>query len=219
MARVVEESVACGINLNNKDSSRDRDPSFKGIEVGVVLGVDFNGKEQEMIEIPVSRERVRGKAEELRFVVRSYIRNRDLQNPEQSMVFCNVYVANVENERKELWEFIVNIQAQSLILWVIGRDFNTILDPLKRRGGVCNMVSIRNFQAFLLQAKLVDVPLEGIRLTSSMGASSMGFLWPRIHMMAFPSASFIRSLISPMLVIHSIPLTNLNIVISLGLLI
>ncbi|KAK0595949.1 hypothetical protein LWI29_011376 [Acer saccharum] len=63
MARVVEESVARCINLNNKDSSRDNEPWFvkeevtKVIEVGSSLGIDLNGKEQEMIDILVSRER------------------------------------------------------------------------------------------------------------------------------------------------------------------
>ncbi|KAK1577181.1 hypothetical protein Q3G72_019617 [Acer saccharum] len=63
MARIVEESVARGINLNNRDSSRDKEPWFveeevtKVIEVGAALGVDFNGKEQEMIDILLSRER------------------------------------------------------------------------------------------------------------------------------------------------------------------
>ncbi|KAI9196583.1 hypothetical protein LWI28_025145 [Acer negundo] len=61
--RVVEESVARGINLNNTDHSEDKEEwrleedVAKVIEVGRALGIDFNGKEQEMIEIISSKEK------------------------------------------------------------------------------------------------------------------------------------------------------------------
>ncbi|KAK3172180.1 hypothetical protein Dsin_033161 [Dipteronia sinensis] len=52
------------------------------------------------------------------------------------------------------------------MLWCIGGDFNTVLDPLERRGGgVCNMGSVRSFCSFVLRARVVDLPLHGVSYT------------------------------------------------------
>ena len=66
------------------------------------------------------------------------------------MVFCNVYAANSEKDRNELWNFILQAQNSLPFPWCIGGDFNTVLNPLERRGSTCNMGSIRNFNAFIL---------------------------------------------------------------------
>ncbi|KAK1563702.1 hypothetical protein Q3G72_031471 [Acer saccharum] len=48
-----------------------------------------------------------------------------------------------------------------LISWCMGGDFNSVLDPSERVGAGCNMSSVRNFNAFILEAKLLDLPLHG----------------------------------------------------------
>ena len=42
--------------------------------------------------------------------------------------FCNVYAVNQEVGRRELWQFILNTQSSLSGPWVIGGDFNTVLD-------------------------------------------------------------------------------------------
>ena len=83
------------------------------------------------------------------------------------MVFCNVYAANTEKDHKELWNFILQAQNSLHFPWCIGGDFNTVLNPSERRGSVCNMGSIKNFNSFILQAKVVDLPIRGSRFTWS----------------------------------------------------
>ncbi|KAK3200773.1 hypothetical protein Dsin_024188 [Dipteronia sinensis] len=45
--------------------------------------------------------------------------------------------------------------------WCIGGDFNTVLHPSERKGGICNMSSVNSLNAFVLQARVVDLPLTG----------------------------------------------------------
>ncbi|KAK3225982.1 hypothetical protein Dsin_005844 [Dipteronia sinensis] len=106
------------------------------------------------------------------FLVKACIPNQrciilagELLKIRMDVAFCNVYVANVESERKELWEFISTSQNAFLMRWCIGGNFNTVLDPSERRGGESAMVSIKNFSSFVSKAKVVDIPLRGIYFT------------------------------------------------------
>ncbi|KAK2650234.1 hypothetical protein Ddye_017723 [Dipteronia dyeriana] len=83
----------------------------------------------------------------------------------KEVVFCNVCAANVENKRKKLWDFILNFQAMFIVLWCIGRDFNSVRDSSERKWGVCNMASIHNFNYFISKAQVVDLPLRGLTFT------------------------------------------------------
>ncbi|KAK3218309.1 hypothetical protein Dsin_012279 [Dipteronia sinensis] len=53
------------------------------------------------------------------------------------------------------------------LLWCIGGDFNTVLDPLERKGGDCNKNSMKSFNDFILKAMVVDIPMHGIYFTCS----------------------------------------------------
>ncbi|KAK3226982.1 hypothetical protein Dsin_006844 [Dipteronia sinensis] len=85
----------------------------------------------------------------------------------KEVVFCNVYAANNESERKELCDYILDSEAYFPIPWCISGDFNTVLDTSERRGGWGSRVSIRNFNSFILGAKVIDIPLRGIPFTWS----------------------------------------------------
>ncbi|KAK2650617.1 hypothetical protein Ddye_018106 [Dipteronia dyeriana] len=98
---------------------------------------------------------------------RCIILEGELLRLKKQLVLCNVYAANSETERKELWEYILNVQSSSSFPWCIGGDFNTILDPSERIGAGCDMSSIQNFNSFVLRAKVVDLPLQYISFTWS----------------------------------------------------
>ncbi|KAK3219223.1 hypothetical protein Dsin_013193 [Dipteronia sinensis] len=51
------------------------------------------------------------------------------------------------------------MKSSTLLPWCLGGDFNTILEPSKRKGLGCNMGSIRNFNSFVLKANVVNLPL------------------------------------------------------------
>ncbi|KAK2651093.1 hypothetical protein Ddye_018582 [Dipteronia dyeriana] len=83
------------------------------------------------------------------------------------VVMCNVCTTGMESERKILWDFIVNNQVFFQYLWVLGGDFNDVLLQSKRIGEGCCQSSIRNFNAFIREAKVVDIPLLGMSFTWS----------------------------------------------------
>ncbi|KAK3189252.1 hypothetical protein Dsin_028813 [Dipteronia sinensis] len=68
-------------------------------------------------------------------------------------------------ERKQFWEFLLNAQASFPVPWCFGGDFNTVRDPAERKGGPCTMSSLRSFNAFILKAKVVDIPMLGSNFT------------------------------------------------------
>ncbi|KAK2640393.1 hypothetical protein Ddye_028188 [Dipteronia dyeriana] len=84
---------------------------------------------------------------------------RELLRIMKEVVFCNVYAANVENERKELWDFILNPQASFPDPWCMGGDFNTVLDPSERKGGDCNTASMCNLNSFISETWLENKDL------------------------------------------------------------
>ncbi|KAK2652972.1 hypothetical protein Ddye_012828 [Dipteronia dyeriana] len=79
--------------------------------------------------------------------------------------FCNVYAANKEEERMGLCQYILNAQISLPGIWVIGGDFNTVLDQNERVGGIGNVGSMRNFKGFIDAARVVDLPLQGMAFT------------------------------------------------------
>ncbi|KAK3204961.1 hypothetical protein Dsin_019007 [Dipteronia sinensis] len=81
--------------------------------------------------------------------------------------FCNVYADNIESSRKVLWHDIATILNSFPIPWVVGGDFNSVLDPSERIGVSSNLGSIRNFNSFVLRAKIIDIPLQGMTFTWS----------------------------------------------------
>ncbi|KAK3222180.1 hypothetical protein Dsin_009205 [Dipteronia sinensis] len=83
----------------------------------------------------------------------------------KEVAFCNVHTHNSENERVELWDFIVWAQPSFSMPWCMGGDFNTVLCDTERKGGASNSASMRNFRSFLLQAKVVDIPIHGCAFT------------------------------------------------------
>ncbi|KAK0607568.1 hypothetical protein LWI29_016836 [Acer saccharum] len=109
---------------------------------------------------------------------RSIILIGALVGVQQEVTFCNVYAANIEGERKELWKYVVEVQNSFPIPWCIGGDFNTVLSPDERRGRGCDMVSIRNFNDFVLRAKVMDLPLDGMPFTWTN--SRVSAAWARL---------------------------------------
>ncbi|KAK2643607.1 hypothetical protein Ddye_025370 [Dipteronia dyeriana] len=63
--------------------------------------------------------------------------------------FCNVYAANEESSRIEVWKYILNAQASLNGPGVIVGDFNTVLEMCERNGSVGSLWSMRNFKVFI----------------------------------------------------------------------
>ncbi|KAK3189920.1 hypothetical protein Dsin_029481 [Dipteronia sinensis] len=89
----------------------------------------------------------------------------ELMELKKMVVVCNIYAANTESGRKELWDFLCREQSSFLFPWVFGGDFNTVFDPSERRGRGCIMSSVICFNSFILSSKVVDIPLLGMQFT------------------------------------------------------
>ncbi|KAK3227784.1 hypothetical protein Dsin_007646 [Dipteronia sinensis] len=68
----------------------------------------------------------------------------------KEIVLCNIYTPYLANERRELWNFILDAQKLFLIPWVMGGDLNDVLDPSERVGASCDMGTINSFKNFTL---------------------------------------------------------------------
>ncbi|KAK2659183.1 hypothetical protein Ddye_005716 [Dipteronia dyeriana] len=171
------------------------DEPSKVLQTGVALGFDFFEREQELESVLPRREeedelrlneiRVRVESEgasgglislwnEDLFSVEACITSKrciilveELRVLKKKVIFCNVYASNVEIERKDLWDYLVNVQNSLPLPWCIGKDFNSVLNVSERKGDGCYMGSILNFNAFVLKARVVDILLEGGSFTWS----------------------------------------------------
>ncbi|KAK2635552.1 hypothetical protein Ddye_030344 [Dipteronia dyeriana] len=119
------------------------------------------------------------------FIAKACIKNSrctviagELMKLAKEIAFCNVYGPNFENERVVLWEFIIGAQVSLPMPWCNGGDFNTVLNEAERIGGICNKVSMRNFNSFMLQAKVVDIPMHGCTFSWSNNRDSAS--WARL---------------------------------------
>ncbi|KAK3228761.1 hypothetical protein Dsin_000642 [Dipteronia sinensis] len=68
---------------------------------------------------------------------------------------------------RELWGFMVNVQQYFDRPWIMRGDFNTISNESERRGGGFNKWSAKAFNIFILQAKVIDMPVHGITFSWS----------------------------------------------------
>ncbi|KAK3227949.1 hypothetical protein Dsin_007811 [Dipteronia sinensis] len=74
---------------------------------------------------------------------RCIILEGELLGKKKELIICNIYAANVEVDRKELWDYILNVQSTFSLPWCLGGDFNMVLDPSERKGVGCDMGSLR----------------------------------------------------------------------------
>ncbi|KAK3217733.1 hypothetical protein Dsin_011703 [Dipteronia sinensis] len=83
----------------------------------------------------------------------------------KEVVICNVYAPNTDAERVELWEFIVNNQRRFPVPWIVGGDFNVVLNASEKLGGPPIWSHLRNFRNFIDAAMLVNLPMHGFPFT------------------------------------------------------
>ncbi|KAK3220515.1 hypothetical protein Dsin_014485 [Dipteronia sinensis] len=107
----------------------------------------------------------------------------------KDIVFCNVYAASVESERRELWDFILASQQSLTAPWCVGGDFNTVLDPSERVGVSENLGSYRNFASFIAQANIIDIPLHGMSYTWSNNRKTEA--WARLDRFLLSAVYFV----------------------------
>ncbi|KAK3227568.1 hypothetical protein Dsin_007430 [Dipteronia sinensis] len=163
------------------------DEVTKVIEVGIALGLDFNGKETEIGERIARRERedeelmAVGNVNILMIVISWNVRG--LGKGEKRRM-----VRGVVNRHKPEIMFVQESKLKSFpVPWFVAGDFNTILEPSERVGVGYDLVSMRNFHSFITQAGIMDIPMHGPKYTWSNNRAVEA--WERLN----------RFLISPII--------------------
>ncbi|XP_028083295.1 uncharacterized protein LOC114284558 [Camellia sinensis] len=80
-------------------------------------------------------------------------------------VFINVYGPNDVSKRALLWDTIINIRTSFQKPWCMGGDYNEIRNIEDRRGCVRRDRGMLEFNNFIDQLELVEVPMLGSRFT------------------------------------------------------
>lgn len=80
-------------------------------------------------------------------------------------VFLNVYGPNDLSKRARLWESIVNIRTSFQKPWYMGGDYNEIRNIKDRKGCIRRDSGMIEFNNFINQLELVEVPMLGRRFT------------------------------------------------------
>ncbi|KAK3199332.1 hypothetical protein Dsin_022747 [Dipteronia sinensis] len=164
VAKIIEKGVSLGIINSNKEevqATKDNTETeqhggvkvsnmipwnlevelARTLETGVALGFNFHGKENEILEVILSKEQQdeeRGIGVEAEgasgglislwnnelFSVKACVSNkrciilqREILELKKLVVFCNVYAVTVESERRQLWEYL--LEASSIISYAV----------------------------------------------------------------------------------------------------
>ncbi|KAK2634027.1 hypothetical protein Ddye_028819 [Dipteronia dyeriana] len=183
VAKVIEIEVAFGFDFDGRENEESKlilfdfrvVKSLGGLLLTKGVRVDANGLAGGLVTL----------WNEVFFEVKTCITNEIciilsgmLTKLMREVVYCNVYGANYENERIELWRFILQAQVSLLGPWVIRGDFNIVLEHWERKGGGGNVRSMRNFKMFIDLAKVIDIPMVGIKFTWSNNGENKS--WTRL---------------------------------------
>ncbi|XP_074283670.1 uncharacterized protein LOC141608207 [Silene latifolia] len=80
---------------------------------------------------------------------------------QKQFYFTSVYGYNKLAQRSELWKSLGHYSDQIDGPWIVGGDFNNVLQPLERIGSDVTLAEIRPFQQCLLHCDLTDIKAIG----------------------------------------------------------
>ncbi|KAI0498287.1 hypothetical protein KFK09_021528 [Dendrobium nobile] len=95
-----------------------------------------------------------------------------------------VYAATSRSSRRNLWDQIANFQNICTLPWLVGGDFNTIINPSERVGGLHpNYHSMDDFNDMIMNCNLIDIGFTGNKFTWNRG-----HIWQRLDRVLFNNA-------------------------------
>ncbi|CAL1383884.1 unnamed protein product [Linum trigynum] len=81
-------------------------------------------------------------------------------------VITVVYAIPNDHDRKELWQYIKNIEGRTKVPWLLTGDFNSITRPSQKIGGApFNQAKVRDFNECINDCGLVDIGFSGPKFT------------------------------------------------------
>lgn len=78
---------------------------------------------------------------------------------EKSWCFTAIYASPREMERREMWQELESIAAQTKALWLVASDFNDVMDQSEQRGrgGEVDERKCRRFRDNIQKCNLIDL--------------------------------------------------------------
>lgn len=78
-----------------------------------------------------------------------------------------VYGPNRSGDRREWWDELVGLFGLCSPYWCVGGDFNVVRQVSEKLNGVSTNRSMRDFDSFIRECELIDLPLNNARFTWS----------------------------------------------------
>lgn len=82
-------------------------------------------------------------------------------------ILVNIYAPNNYVERRAVWGELVSLKERFLVPWCIGGDFNEIKGIGERLGCTRSDRGMREFQNFISEMEIRDIPMIGRKFTWS----------------------------------------------------
>ncbi|KAL0307681.1 UNVERIFIED_CONTAM: hypothetical protein Scaly_2975200 [Sesamum calycinum] len=95
-----------------------------------------------------------------------------------------VYGANDVSARRELWQGLTDLAVSVDLSWLVGRDFNAVLDMSEVSGASGDIrVAMNEFNDCILQTGLISLPMQGERFSWHNCSTDGRSLWKRLDRM------------------------------------
>ncbi|KAL0313714.1 UNVERIFIED_CONTAM: Retrovirus-related Pol polyprotein from type-2 retrotransposable element R2DM [Sesamum calycinum] len=95
-----------------------------------------------------------------------------------------VYGANEVSARRELWQGLIELAASVNLPWLVGGDFNAVLDMSEVSGASGDIrVAMHEFNDCIMQTGLISLPMQGERFSWHNCSTDGRSLWKRLDRM------------------------------------
>ncbi|GMJ15906.1 hypothetical protein HRI_005259800 [Hibiscus trionum] len=87
------------------------------------------------------------------------------RNVEGKVAIVNVYSPCNLSDQRALWHTLLELKSQVSEFWLVGGDFNAVLNKGERSGGSRMLSNCKDFNAFIEVGNLIDLPMLGKKFT------------------------------------------------------
>ncbi|KAL0290491.1 UNVERIFIED_CONTAM: hypothetical protein Scaly_2669000 [Sesamum calycinum] len=102
----------------------------------------------------------------------------------ESILLTVVYGANDVSTRRELWQGLTEMAVSVDLPWLVGGDFNAVLDMSEVSGASGDIrVAMNDFNDCIIQTGLISLPMQGERFSWHNCSTDGRSLWKRLDRM------------------------------------
>ncbi|KAK4381151.1 hypothetical protein Sango_2996400 [Sesamum angolense] len=113
--------------------------------------------------------------------VHCHVLKHDMHEP---IFLTIVYGANEVSARRELWQGLTELAVSVNLPWLVGGDFNAVLDMSEVSGASGDIrVAMHEFNDCIIQTGLISLPMQGERFSWHNCSTDGRSLWKRLDRM------------------------------------